>query len=300
MVRVISDSDSSSEVDNSRSLIFDKRKRKEFRDYLRGDWDRQMAALLAVRVGVWRRKVILTVGGVLAAIAAGLLYAIGYQDWIWYELAFAVTGFLALIAGLLVRFRGKIKLQPELEQELSSCIITDTTRLVQNVSPLFAIHGAPPEDGRFVLMGFPDKRQLEGIFIAGRVGSDGRTRVTPFAVTVLQLMHQTVMFYEAVVDVTTGITIYERVRDFPYRSISWIGRDWRSAGPIDSSDARRAKALDGLTVMLSDGASISITISDSRFIDSWADKEVPPIGDEAVLTQCWRKLHDAWLKAVQI
>src|SRR5262249_26993119 len=152
------------------SAEFDERKRREFRDYLEGEWDKKRTAFLAMRSAMQRRRLTLAGAGILlTAIGIALLIG-GYQDWLRYEAISVFSGFIIATIAFFVRVRGQFPEQPELEQELDRCVRADRARILEAAGSLVAHVMDANERTRLVLNGYPDRELLGSEARAGRIG----------------------------------------------------------------------------------------------------------------------------------
>jgi hypothetical protein len=279
----------------SEAQEFDERKRREFRDYLEGEWDKRRIAFLTMRSAMQWRRVTLAATGALLAVLGVTLFIEGYQDWLRYEAAVVLLGIIIGGIALFLRVRGRFPEQPELERELDSCVRSDRARLLEAAASMVAHVVDRSERTRLVLNGYPDRTQLGAEPRAGRIGSDRKVRITPFGLFVLYVGRETVITYECAVDILTGQPVYEQVRDFPFSSVTSITRTVSSKIPSARRIVgRREKDRDALSIAFADGSRFTVLLRDNTFVESWTGIDIPALVDEGELGGAWEALRKNW------
>lgn len=150
------------------------------------------------------------------------------------------------------------------------------------------------------LVSFPDPDMVKNMFFTGKRGDDGVFRVTPQAYTCFYFLENTMISFQCEIDHSTGNKINERYLEFFYQDIVTVSSHTRTqtsgatnminalaSGATDSKSAAsallssatavvRGRAVDGLVqynaeesfrITLSNGETIPVRVSDSRFVD---------------------------------
>lgn len=313
------------DADAARKVVEQRaRWRREGREYLEENYDKNLAAMLRFNARLWWRR--------FGAIAVGLLliggaiwaWVVGYRQYLWLEGLAVAAGVVLIGWALLWLKRGREGTLVEVEQGLDQLRDHDLAALIARADERLAFVGDTDLKQRLVLRGFPDKQRLPGAFIGGRIGTDGKARFTPVGVTVFALGKDTVAAFKGAIDLTSGDILYERLVEFPYRDIRSLELVVSTRGDTEADAeaaakkkgamqamadvaARRSRAKrpqkdkEALIVHLSSAVRVETVLSDRGFVDAWrgaALGAIQPVESEDHCRTVWQTLRERWRAAL--
>jgi hypothetical protein len=262
--------------------------------------------------------------GLVALVTAAEMFFLQLGN-VWFTVALFLGAIGAIVYGIHLRFKKRDPLQiADLEQKLDAYIDKVIAELPRKVRLPVPVEFASP--GWQVLRAFPNGEHSGSPDVLCKIGSDGKPRTSPAGVAAFELKPDTLVVFEATVDLRTGQPLYARAEEFTYGDIvqvSWtndaVVEDVKvtAAGRFAAGMASAAAAAAGgtatpaaedqpmprprdralrhrmvLEIALVNGRALPIAFWDSGYLSRGSVRSVAPIPvtDPSVVSKLWQQI----------
>lgn len=180
--------------------------------------------------------------GLVALVTAAEMFFFQLGN-VWFTIALFLGAIGAIIYGIHLRFKKRDPLQiADLEQKLDAYTAKVIGQLPQKLQlPVPVQFGGSSWQ---VLRSFPKRERTGALDALCKIGIDGRPRTSPAGVAAFELRPDTLVVFEAAVDLRTHEPLYARVQEFPYSDI--VALSWTSDAIIEEARPTAAGRIAGM------------------------------------------------------